>query len=68
MILQLDDREETAINKSFLLTYGWSSDLSLDDFFSFGEKFGDGTDEDHFQIGFTSLSMIQSLSLGKIFH
>ena len=46
----------------------WDKGLSEDDFFIFVEKFGDGFDEDHFQIGFSIKNLIKSLALGKVFH
>ena len=46
----------------------YSEELDENEFFVFGEDFGSGTDDDHFQIGFTSKTLFKRVNKGVVFH
>ena len=65
-------RESNTIDdiRSFLAQYRFSQlkDYESDDFFCYGEQYGDGSDERHFQIAFSSHKLINNIPIGKVFH
>jgi hypothetical protein len=51
-------------NKNF----NWDQVDTDDDLFIFGAKYGAGEDNDHFQLGFTSIRLLERIFIGTIFH
>ena len=39
-----------------------------DDFFCFGSQYGKGTDENHFQLAFSSVNMLRNVENRDLFH
>ena len=43
-------------------------DVYEDEFFCFGAKLGDGSDDNHFQVSLTSKTLLSRIFRGKVFH
>jgi hypothetical protein len=54
--------------KDFVEENGYNEDINENEFFTFGELLGNGTDEEHFQCGFTSVKLMSRMPEGIVFH
>jgi hypothetical protein len=54
--------------KKFVKDNGYHDNIDSKEYFTFGESIGNGTDENHFQVGFTSLDLLSRIPSGVIFH
>ena len=52
-----DHNNRRDVNK-FINENGYHENIDRNEFFTFGEVLGSGTDDDHFQVGFTSVSLM----------
>ena len=48
--------------------HGYSEELANDELYCFGVEYGDGSDEDHFHVGFTSKSMLSRVNGACVYH
>lgn len=46
----------------------YKPELSDDEMFFFGANFGDGSDSNHFQLGFTSKALLKRLNYCNVLH
>ena len=44
--------------KKFVASHGYSPELGDNDLYCFGVEYGDGSDEDHFHVGFTTREFV----------
>jgi hypothetical protein len=65
---KLGDNNKISDVKKFAKANKYHEDIGDDEFFVFGEEFGSGGDNDHFQIGFTSKRLLSRIPDGVIFH
>ena len=60
---QVFDNNKRSDVQNFIVNNGYHNNIGAKDYFTFGEKNGNGTDADHFQIGFTSINLMSRLPL-----
>ena len=62
------DNNKISDVKKFVKDNGYHDNIDSKEYFTFGESIGNGTDENHFQVGFTSLDLLSRIPSGVIFH
>ena len=65
---QVFDHNKRSEVNNFINANGYHENIERNDFFTFGEVLGNGTDDDHFQVGFTSASLMSRIPIGVVFH
>ena len=68
MKTKVSDSNKISDVKKFVDENKYNEGLEDQDFFVFGSKIGNGTDSDHFQIGFSSRDLMNRIPSGVVFH
>ena len=65
---QVFDHNKRSDVSNFINENGYHRNIDRNEFFTFGEVLGSGSDDDHFQVGFTSVSLMSRIPVGVVFH
>ena len=64
----MSDTNKVSDVKKFVEENGYKEGIEDKELFVFGSKVGNGTESDHFQVGFTSVILISRIPTGVVFH
>jgi hypothetical protein len=65
---KLGDTNNIEDVKSYVEKHGYSPELSDTDLYYFGVEYGNGIDDEHFHVGFTSKKMLARAKGAEVFH
>ena len=62
------DNNKISVVQAFIRENGYHESIGSAELFTFGDSIGNGTDENHFQVGFTSVDLMSHIETGVVFH